>query len=155
MTAPSAKGGALELPHCEVAPLGMVSQMTIGADGANETKLRFTHDQSFEASRGVRRSVNDRVVAERLTPARFGRALFRFLHYTCKRQRQFPDQRPLITKVDCKSAYWRVHLQVKTAVKSSTCTAGMLLVALRITFGGAPTPVAMERRFRSDRRPRK
>jgi hypothetical protein len=78
------------------------------------------------------------VVAERLTPARLGRALFRFLHYTCKLQRQFPDQRPLITKVDCKSAYWRVHLQVKTAVKSSTCTAGMLLVALRITFGGAP-----------------
>jgi hypothetical protein len=54
--------------------------MTIGANGAKETKLRLTHDQLFNASRGMRRSVNVRVVAERLTPARFGQALFRFLH---------------------------------------------------------------------------
>jgi hypothetical protein len=54
-----------------VAALGMVSQTTINADGAKETKFRFTHDQSFNASRGMRRSVNDRVVADRLTPARF------------------------------------------------------------------------------------
>ena len=79
------------------------------------------------------------MVAERLTPARFRRALLRFLHYTCKLQRQFPDERLLNTKVDCKSAYRRVHLQAKTAVKSSTYTAVMLLVAfLRMTFGGAP-----------------
>ena len=118
----------------------MVSQTTIGADGAKETKFRMTHDQSFNASRGMRRSVNDRVIAERLTPARFGRALLRFLHYTCKLWRQFPNERLLIMKVDCKSAYQRVHLRAKTAFKSSTCTAGMLLVALRMTFGGSPNP---------------
>jgi hypothetical protein len=118
----------------------MVLQITIGADGAKETKLRLTHNQLFNASRGVRQSVIDRMVAERLTPARFGQVLLRFLHYTCKLQRQFPDERLLITKVDCKSAYRRVHLQAKTAVKSSTCTAGMLLVTLRMTFGGAPNP---------------
>ena len=137
---PLPKEAALDLPHCEVAPLGMVSQTTIGADGSKETKLRLTHDQSFNAYRGMRRSVNDRVVAERLTPARFGRALLRFLHYTCYLRRQFPNERLLITKVDCKSAYRRIHLQAKTALKSSTCTAGMLLVALRMTFGGAPNP---------------
>ena len=137
---PLPKEAALELPHCEVAPLGMVVQATIGANGTKETKLRLTHDQSFNATRGMRRSVNDRVVAERLTPARFGRALLRFLHYACKLRRQFPNERLLITKVDCKSAYRRVHLKAKTAVKSSTCTAGMLLVALRMTFGGAPNP---------------
>ena len=83
----------------------------------------------------MRRSVNNRVVAERLTPARFGQALLRFLHDTCQIRRQFPNERLLITKVDCKSAYRRVHLQAKTAVKSNTCTTGMLLVALRMTFG--------------------
>ncbi len=39
---PLPKEAALELPHCEVAPLGMVSQTTISADGAKETKLRLT-----------------------------------------------------------------------------------------------------------------
>jgi hypothetical protein len=48
----------------------MVLQITIGADGAKETKLRLTHDQSFNASWGVRLSVNNRVVTERLTPVR-------------------------------------------------------------------------------------
>ncbi|KAI2509946.1 hypothetical protein MHU86_4511 [Fragilaria crotonensis] len=108
---PLPKEAALELPHCEVAPLGVVSQSTVGADGAKETKLRLTHDQSFNATRGTRRSVNDRVDADRLTPARFGRALLRFLHYTCKLRRRFPSDRLLITKVDFKSAYittWRL-----------------------------------------------
>ncbi len=36
--------------------------------------------------------------------------------------------------------YWSMHLQGKKAVKSSTCTAGMKLEALRMTFGGAPNP---------------
>ena len=137
---PLPKEAALELPHCEVAPLGVVSQTTLGADGTKETKLRLTHDQSFNATRGMRRSVNDRVDVDRLTPARFGRALLRFLHYTCKLRRNFPRDRLLITKVDFKSAYRRVHLKATTALKSSTCIAGMLLVALRMTFGGAPNP---------------
>jgi hypothetical protein len=33
-----------------------------------------------------------------------------------------------------------MHLQAKTAVRFSTSNAGMLLVALRMTFGGAPNP---------------
>ena len=69
---PLPKEAALELPHCEVAPLGVVSQTTLGADRTRETKLRLTHDQSFNATRGMRRSVNDRMDADRLTPARFG-----------------------------------------------------------------------------------
>ena len=137
---PLPKEAAMELPHCEVAPLGVVTQSTVGADGTKETKLRLTHDQSFNATRGARRSVNDRVDVDQLTPARFGRALLRFLHYTCKLRKQFPGERLLITKVDFKSAYRRVHLKAKTALKSCTCTAGMLLVALRMTFGGAPNP---------------
>ena len=37
-------------------------------------------------------------------------------------------------------AYRRVHLQAKEAEKSSTCTTGMLLFALHMTFGGARNP---------------
>ena len=116
---PLPKEVALELRRCEVAPLGVVSQTTIGSDGAKETKLRLTHDQSFNATRGMRRSVNDRVVADKLTPVLFGRALLCFLHYTCRLKRQFPSDRLLITKVDCKSAYRRVHLKAKTTPNPS------------------------------------
>jgi hypothetical protein len=42
--------------------------------------------------------------------------------------------------VDWKSAYRRIHLQADTAVKSCTCLDGLLLLALRMTFGGSPNP---------------
>ena len=137
---PLPKEAALELPGCEVAPLGVVSQWTIEADGSRRPKLRLTHDQSFNATPGKRRSVNDRVITEDLTPARFGRALMRFLHYICLLRRKFPGERLLMTKVDCKSAYRRIHLMAATALKACTVIAGTLLVALRLTFGGAPNP---------------
>ena len=137
---PLPKEAALELPGCEVAPLGVVLLWTIGKDGSRKPKLRLTHDQSFNATKGKRRSVNDRVRTDELTPARFGRALMRFLHYAYRLRRLFPSERLLITKVDCKSAYRRVHLQAETAVKACTFIAGILLVALRLTFGGAPNP---------------
>jgi hypothetical protein len=137
---PLPKEAALELPGCEAAPLGVVSQWTIGADGSRQPKLRLTHDQSFNASRGEQRSVNDRVIKEDLTPARFGRALLRLLHYICLLRRRHPSERLLLTKVDCKSAYRRIHLMAETALKACTVIAGILLVALRLTFGGAPNP---------------
>jgi hypothetical protein len=152
---PLPKEAALELPLIEVAPLAMVSQTTIGADGAKETKLRLTHDQSFNASRGVRRSVNDRVVTERLTPARLGRALLRCLHYTCKLRRQFPDERP--------AADYEGGLQVRVLEGVPPGQDGRQVQHLHrgdVTSGLAhdvrrsAKSVAVERRFRSDRRPR-
>ena len=133
------KEAALELPGCEVAPLGVVPQMTIDENGKRQPKLRLTHDQSFNPIPGERRSVN-RVVMAELTPARFGRALMQLLHYICLLRRRFPGERLLLTKVDCKSAYRRIHLQATTAMKACIVFAGLLLVALRLTFGGAPNP---------------
>lgn len=131
---------ATKIPDCEVAPLGMVVQSTINEDGSRAVKLRLTHDQSFNSTKGAKRSVNDRVDPTRLTPARFGRALLRLLHFVCYLRWRFPNERLLLTKVDCKSAYRRIHLQPVTAAKSCTYIAGMLLMALRMTFGGAPNP---------------
>ena len=130
---------ALELPGCKAAPLGVVSQWAIEADGSRQPKLRLTHDQSFNATSGEKRSVNDRVITDDLTPARFGRALMRFSHHIYQLRRRFPGERLLMTKVDCKSAYRRIHLQAATALKACTVIAGMLLVALRLTFGGPQT----------------
>ena len=133
---PLPKEVATEIPFCEVAPLGLVPQLMLREDGSRKEKLRLTHDQSFNACKGMLRSLNDKVDAEGLTPARFGRTLMRFLHNTCELRRRFPKERLLMTKVDWKSAYRRIHLQHGTAAKLCTCTARMLLVALRITFGG-------------------
>jgi hypothetical protein len=60
---PLPKSAALMIKGCEVAPLGMVSQMTIDKKGNARSKLRLTHDQSFNPSRTEKRSVNDRVDA--------------------------------------------------------------------------------------------
>ena len=148
---PLPKEAALELPGCAVAPLGVVSQWTIEADRSRQAKLRLTQNQSFNTTPGEKRNVNDRVITDNLTPARFGRALMRLLHYICLLQRRFPGERLLMTKVDCKSAYGRIHLQAAAALKACAVIAGMLLVALRLTIGG-PEPVSVERRFRGGRR---
>ena len=50
---PLPKEAVLELPHCEVAPLGVVDQTTIREDGTKEAKLRLTHDQLFNSTKGV------------------------------------------------------------------------------------------------------
>ena len=42
--------------------------------------------------------------------------------------------------MDWKSAYRRVHLVADTAVQSIFAVSGMLLLALRLTFGGAANP---------------
>jgi hypothetical protein len=100
---PLPKDSALKLPGCEVAPLGVVSQWTIDESGSRKPKLWLIHDQSFNPTRGERRSVNDRIISAELTPARFGRALMRLHHYICLLRRRFQGERLLLTKVDCKS----------------------------------------------------
>ena len=75
------KEAALEIPGCEVAPLGMVAQTTIDEEGELQRKLQLTHDQSFNPKGSSSRSVNDRVDETTLTPARFGKACSRFLYH--------------------------------------------------------------------------
>jgi hypothetical protein len=137
---PLPKRAALEIPECEVAPLGMVVQTTIDEKGRPTEKLRLTHDQSFSPSGDGGRSVNDRVDTSTLTPARFGKAFSRLIYHISFLRKRRPTERILMTKVDCKSAYRRIHLQWKTAVKSCTSVDDLLLVALRMTFGGSPNP---------------
>jgi hypothetical protein len=118
----------------------MVAQTTIDEKGNAKSKFRLTHDQSFNPSRTEKRSVNDRVDALRLTVARFGKAFSRLIYHISYLQQLYPDERILMTKVDWKFAYKRIHLRPSTAVKSCTFIDGLLLMALRMTFGGAPNP---------------
>jgi len=134
------KEAALEIPGCEIAPLGMVVQSTIDERGNPKEKLRLTHDQSFNPKGMDGCSVNDRVDETTLTPARFGKAFSRVLYHILFLRLMVPGEPIYLTKVDFKSAYRRLHLHPWTAVKSCTSLAEKLLVALRMTFGGSPNP---------------
>jgi hypothetical protein len=106
----------------------------------NERAQTLSHSQGpvIQFPKGGKISVNNRVESNSLMPARFGsRALTRMPLFICWLRNRFPKERLLMTKVDCKSAYRRVHLQRTTTLRLSTCTAGKVLVALRMTFGGA------------------
>jgi hypothetical protein len=137
---PLPKEAVLVIPGCEVAPLGMVAQTTIDEGGELQRKLRLTHDQSFSPKGSSSRSVNDRVDETTLTPARFGKAFSRFLYHISFLRKIKTDEPIYMTKDDFKSAYRRIRLQAPTAVKACTCVDGILLVALRMTFGGSPNP---------------
>jgi hypothetical protein len=136
---PLPKEAAVEIPGCEVAPLGMVVQTTIDKVGDPQRKLRLTHDQSFNPKGSSGYSVNDRVDETTLTPARFRKAFSRFLYHILYLRRIKMDEPIFMTKGDFKSAHRRIHLQAPTAVKACTCINGILLVALRMTFGGRLT----------------
>jgi hypothetical protein len=137
---PLPPAAALLIPGAVIAPMGLVEQATINERGEIVDKLRVTHDQSFNPVRGTHRSVNDRVDRTLLTPCMFGRALLRHIHQIVALRHRHPAEIILQSKVDWKSAYRRLHNAPSTAVSSMVVVGCFLLVALRLTFGGAPNP---------------
>ena len=92
------------LPHAVIAPMGLVTQLTIDERGEMVPKHRLTHNQSFEFSTGT--AVNSRVIPDSLTPCRNGTALCRFIHYVVDvRKQAHPTAQILMTKLDFKAAY--------------------------------------------------
>jgi hypothetical protein len=137
---PLPASAARDIPQAVVAPMGLVEQATINERGEIVDKLRVTHDQSFNPVKGTRRSVNDRVQRDLLTPCMFGRALLRHIHQIVALRNRHPTEIILQSKVDWKSAYRRLHNAPATAVAAMVLVGNFLLVALRLTFGGAPNP---------------
>ena len=72
-----------KIPHAVVAPYGLVKQQTIDEDGNKIDKFRNKHDQSFRFD--SQKSVNDRVITEKLTSLFYGHTLTRILHYIHKK----------------------------------------------------------------------
>jgi hypothetical protein len=131
---------ALELPGAIIAPVGLAHQLTINERGEIVPKQRLTHDQSFNVTPGTKRSFNDRLDLLSLTPCRYGHALIRFIHIIISLRLRHPHEPILMTKVDMKSAYRRLHYMAAMAVQACVLVCNLLLVALRLTFGGAANP---------------
>jgi hypothetical protein len=98
----------------------------------------MTHDQSFPGPSGL--SVNLRVQNEKLPPIMYSFVLMRSIHYIISLRQRHPTTKVFICKFDIDAAYHRCSFSSKTAFESMTIFAGLLLVALRMTFGGAPCP---------------
>jgi hypothetical protein len=64
----------------------------------------------------------------------------RYIHIIVAFRERHPSECILQTKVDWKSAYRRMHYAPASASASTTVVGEHLLVALRMTFGGAPNP---------------
>jgi len=140
------RGFALPLPlnilekitKASLAPLGCHKQTTIDMNGKTVPKYRLTHDQSFPGPSG--KSVNLRVRKDLLPPIMYSSVLSRLLHYIVNIRFRLPNVKIFICKVDLDAAYRRCSLSSSTSWESMTIFDGLVLVALRMTFGGSPCP---------------
>ena len=125
-----------------LGPVGLAFQSTINEFGEEVEKLRLTHDLSNNIRRalGIKLSVNDRVRADELTPCMYGWAFLRFIHAIVWLRLCHPELRILLTKTDWKAAYRRLHNHPRIAVQQMVQWDDFELLALRLTFGGAPNP---------------
>jgi hypothetical protein len=126
------------IPHASIAPLGCVSQVTWDVNGKHVKKHWMTHDQTFPGPSSL--SVNLRVKQEELPPIRYSYVLLRSIHYILSLRHRHPTTKIFICKFDIDAAYRHCTFSSRTAFESLTIFAGLLLVALRMTFGGAPCP---------------
>lgn len=126
------------LPKAALAPLGCVKQSSLDSFGNRVEKFRMTHDQSFPGPSN--QSVNKRVKTEELPPIMYSFVLLRTIHYIIGVRQRHPLVRIFLCKFDIDAAYRRCTLSESTAMESLTIFSTFILVALRLTFGGAPGP---------------
>jgi len=126
------------IPNAALALLGCHQQETMNKRGERIPKYRMTHDQSFPRPSG--HSVNSRVIKESLPPCMYSIVLSRTIHYIVNIIRHHPLTRIYLRKFDLDAACKCCHLSAATASESLTIFDGLLLMALRMTFGGTPYP---------------
>jgi hypothetical protein len=127
-----------KLPNASLAPLGCHKQTSINELGEVIPKYRLIHDQSFPGPSGL--SVNGQMRKNELPPIMYSYVLSQLLHYIVNTRKIHPTTKIFICKIDLDAAYRRCSLSGKTCLESLTIYAGLLLVALRLTFGGSPGP---------------
>lgn len=134
---------ALKIPNIELAPLGVAEHLGVNEYGEFIPKRRVTHDLSFLGAFS-NQSVNSRVRESELEPCMFGFTLLRVIHQIVNLRKFYPTKRIWIRKDDLKSAYRHIHMNARTAVKTAVrCRINgidMILISLRLVFGGSPCP---------------
>jgi hypothetical protein len=103
-----------------------------------KNKIPINARQSFNTMHG--KSVNDRVLTEKLDPLYYGGCLSRILHCIVSLRLRLPKVKILGGKSDIKAAYRRVTLHGDTAEKCTIMYKDFGFTSLRLTFGGSPCP---------------
>ena len=131
------------IPNLEMAPMGVAVHMGISADGTYIPKERVTHDLSFPGS-ATGSSINSRLLSDEMEPCMFGHMFLRLLHYIIHLRQHYPTKKIWLRKEDFKSAYRRLHVNAvsawKSVVQMNIEGNELLLVSLRLPFGGASCP---------------
>jgi hypothetical protein len=127
-----------KIPGLVLSPMNIARQNTIDETGQVMEKDRLTHDHSYDYFPNS--SINSRCDLTLHEPCMFGRAMSRLIHWIVYLRTKYPTHRLLMTKTDWKAAYRRGHLNMATAIQCATQMDNILLVPLRMTFGGAPCP---------------
>jgi hypothetical protein len=120
-------------------PGGIVSQHSIGSDGARKLKKRFTHDLSFSLTLDAA-SINDRIDMTKYPDMVYGWCLPRILHYLAALRSRNPGRKIFISKYDYSDAYKRISQDAETAAATVIRVDGIAYVCLRMVFGGSPNP---------------
>jgi hypothetical protein len=109
--------------------MNIQKQNTTNEHGWIMSKDYLTHDQS-------------RVITGELLPCMFGSCIRRIVIWAVTACCLFPNVPILASKIDFKSAFQQMHLNVATALQ--TCTQlskfSIFLMWLRLSFGGKPCP---------------
>lgn len=132
-----------EIPDIILNPMGVAEHVGVTAGGTFEVKERNTHDLSFPGKVSGT-SVNSRIIEEQMEPCMFGYAILRIIHYILHLRKMHSDKKILLRKDDLKSAYKRCHLDAisakRSAIRVKIRELVLLLISLRLPFGGAPGP---------------
>ena len=134
---------ATKIPDLELSPMGIAEHLGIAETGEYVEKLRVTHDLSFP---GIfsKESINSRVDKEKLEPIMFGHCLLRIIHQIVDLRNRHPTKKIYIRKEDLKSAYRRMHLHSKSALRSAVRVRikenWYILISTRLPFGGSSCP---------------
>jgi hypothetical protein len=124
------------IPGLSLQPMGVTIQSTINEQNEIVSKKRLTHDSTFEVLGDIP-SHNKRIKMEDLVACRFGWALLRIMHLVVSLRQRNPTTPIYTQKVDWSKAYRREHYSASTALECATQCGDLLLVPLRLTFGGS------------------
>ena len=132
-----------KIPGLEIAPMGIAEHLGIAENGEYVDKLRVTHDLSCPGAYS-KESINSRVDRNKLEPIMFGHCLQRIIHQIVDLRARHPSKKIYIRKEDLKSAYRRMHLRAKSALRSAVRVKikgiWYILISTRLPFGGSPCP---------------
>jgi hypothetical protein len=72
----------------------------------------------------------------------YGTCLKKLINWTVPVRRKYPGRRIVARKIDSKSAFKRCNLSAATAIQCCTqlLALALILLYLRLTFGGCPCP---------------